>query len=517
METKKQLYIAKYLIALTLSLMPIYSLYASPALNAENTSLIALYPYLAAIILLAIMTSFMLYKSSQLRRKSLGEQKTIVKQAHYDNQTGLPNRTLFYSQLKKEIKSSRIRSVPLALLFIDLDLFKEVNDQYGHSVGDQLLTHVAERLKDCVKSSDKVARLAGDEFTVIITDVHDLNMIEETANKILSALSAPFEIDHALISITCSIGSTIYPNDSSTIKALMKNADMAMYESKNLGKNCYQPFNQSIRDLAIQKQTISKDLKTAINEDEFSLVYQPVVELKTNAMLKAEALIRWEHPEKGIIGPDEFISIAENSEVISHIGDWVFKNTLKDVLKLQQRINPSFSVSLNVSPKQLGTNSLLTKWPELLKIYGLEDNSIGIEITEGLLLESNPMSSKILNNLRNAGAQLLIDDFGTGYSSLSYLKKLNADFIKIDQSFVKSLSEGSEDMVLCETIIMMAHKLGLKAIAEGIETQKQLDLLLSIGCDYGQGYLFSEPKSLAQLIEDYGSMNFHAPAISASA
>ena len=229
--------------------------------------------------------------------------------------------------LKKRLKLSRIRDVPIALLFIDLDLFKEVNDQHGHPVGDQLLYEVALRLKQCIRPADKVARLGGDEFTIILTNLHDLNIIKEIANKILVALSTPFEVGGLLINITSSIGSTIFPNDSSSIKALMKNADMAMYESKSLGKNCFQPFSQSMQDLASQKQTILSDLKTAVHEDEFDLVYQPILNLKTNTMVKAEALIRWKHPEKGVIQPNEFIQIAETSDLISQIGDWAFKRT----------------------------------------------------------------------------------------------------------------------------------------------------------------------------------------------
>jgi len=487
---------------------PVISLHAEPSLIADNITYTSMPVYLIALVILALVTGLMLLKASLLKKDALDAKETIVRQAHYDSQTGLPNRTLFQMQLQKEIKSSRIRSVPLALLFIDLDLFKDVNDQYGHAAGDQLLSDVARRLRGCVKQNDKVARLAGDEFTVIITDAHDINIINEVTEKILLSLSTPFEIDGALVSITSSIGSTTYPNDASSIKDLMKNADLAMYESKRLGKNRHQPFTKVLQDKVTHKQTIAKDLKFAVAEDEFTLVYQPVIDLKRNTMVKAEALIRWNHPTKGLINPEEFIDIAETSDVISQIGDWVFKKSLHDVLRLQQKINPEFSVSLNVSPKQLsGNNSLVTKWPELLRIYGLPANSIGIEITEGLLLESNPMTSTILNNLRDAGARLLIDDFGTGYSSLSYLKKLDVDFIKIDQSFVKNLSRGSEDMVLCETIIVMAHKLGLKVIAEGIETAEQRDLLVNIGCDFGQGYLFAKPQPINELINTYESQS----------
>ena len=278
-----------------------------------------------------------------------------------------------------------------------------------------------------------------------------------------------------------------------------------MYEAKFHGKNTYKAFNQSMFDKLIKNQTTLIDLKKAIPANELRLYYQPIVNLKTKQIVKAEALIRWQHPKNGLIGPGEFISIAESANVITEIGDWVFKQAIADTKLLQKGFTTGFSVSINVSPKQLESYALIAEWPDYLHNQHLPKNSLGLEITEGLLLETNPVINDIFQQLREAGAQILIDDFGTGYSSLSYLKKLNADYIKIDQSFVQNLSLYSEDMVLCETIILMAHKLGLKVIAEGIETQEQSNLLESIGCDYGQGYLFSKPKPIEQLLADYQS------------
>ena len=457
-------------------------------------------------VLLVGITLLRAYKLKQkIKTDALEAQQLIWHQAHYDIQTKLPNRMMFNKQLHEESELAKKNNLLIGLLYVDLDSFKEVNDHHGHSVGDLLLIQVARRLENCIRASDKVYRLGGDEFTIVLANLEDLSVIERTANRILEKLSEPFHINQFTVNITSSIGSTIYPNDTSNIEALIKNADMAMYEAKKLGKNHFLQFDQSMQDVATHQLTISKDLKKAITAKEFRLFYQPIVDLKTNKTVKAEALIRWQHPDKGLIGPFEFIEIAEETNAISQIGDWVFKQALEDVLTLKEAVHPDFAISLNVSPKQLGANSLLTQWPELLKKHNIPLKSIGIEITEGALLNHNKTTARIFNELRQAGAQFLIDDFGTGYSSLSYLKKLDVDFIKIDKSFVQNLSLYSEDMVLCEAIIVMAHKLGLKVVAEGIETVEQRDLLLAVCCDYGQGYLFAKPKPIDQIIFEYQS------------
>ena len=471
----------------------------------KKTSAFALITASLFVLLIGV-TLLRAYKlKKKLKTQALEAQQLIWHQAHYDLQTDLPNRMMFNKQLEEQSEIARKNNTLIGLLYIDLDSFKEVNDHHGHSIGDLLLMQVAARLKNCVRESDKIYRLGGDEFTILLTNLEGPSVVERRASRILKVLSEPFHINHLSINITSSIGSTIYPSDTSNIEAMIKNADMAMYAAKKLGKNHYQEFTQSMEDLATSRLTISNDLKKAINGKEFVLYYQPIVDLESSKIVKAEALIRWQHPRKGLVGPFEFIEIAEETNAISPIGDWVFKQALEDVVTLKQAIDPDFAISLNVSPMQLGANSLLTKWPELLQKHNIPFNSIGIEITEGALLDHNKTTAEIFSELREAGAQFLIDDFGTGYSSLSYLKKLDVDFIKIDKSFVQNLSLYSEDMVLCEAIIVMAHKLGLKVVAEGIETAEQRDLLLSIGCDYGQGYLFSKPKPIEQVISEYQS------------
>ena len=453
-------------------------------------------------VLLVGVTLFRAYILKRTLKAQASEARELIwYQAHYDMQTDLPNRMMFNMQLAKKSKLALKNNTLIGLLYIDLDSFKEVNDHHGHSIGDMLITQVAARLKNCVSDSDWIYRLGGDEFAILLADFGALGNIEKTA--ILKSLSAPFHINDLAISITSSIGSSVYPTDTTNIKVLIKNADMAMYAAKRLGKNRFQQFEKSMEESASRKVAISKDLKKAIGNHEFRLFYQPIIDLKSNQIVKAEALIRWQHPDKGLIGPGEFIEIAEETNMIPQIGDWVFKQALEDVLTLKQAIHPDFSISLNVSPKQLGANCLIAQWPKLLQEHRIPIDSIGIEITEGVLLDHNKITAKIFNDLRNTGAQFLIDDFGTGYSSLSYLKKLDVDFIKIDKSFVQNLSRHSEDMVLCEAIMVMAHKLGLKVVAEGIETNEQRELLLTMGCDYGQGFLFAKPKPIDEILSEY--------------
>jgi diguanylate cyclase (GGDEF)-like protein len=459
---------------------------------------------LVIFALLVISLLFKGYKLKQsMKKQQENAQNLLWHRANYDLQTDLPNRVLF-EKLKKEAFEAALHSqLKFGFLYIDLDGFKHINDIHGHQVGDDLIIQVAERLKNSIREVDNIVRLAGDEFAIIVNQINDTSIVEKISNRILESLSQPYVINRIKISITASIGSSIFPTDTDNVETLIKFADTAMYEAKFDGKNKYKAFNQSMYDKLLNKQTILMDLDKALPANEFKLHYQPIVNLQSKQMVKAEALIRWQHLSKGLVGPGEFIAIAEDSNIINEIGDWVFKQALADIAILQKKINTDFSVSINVSPKQLSDSTLMTEWPNYLRKQGLSNNSLGIEITEGLMLETNSTINQIFDELRDAGAHLLIDDFGTGYSSLSYLKKLDVNFIKIDRSFVQNLSIYSDDMVLCETIIMMAHKLGLKVIAEGIETDEQRNLLLSIGCDYGQGYLFSKPKPLDQLLLDY--------------
>jgi diguanylate cyclase (GGDEF)-like protein len=431
--------------------------------------------------------------SQDITEKKHSEEK-IWQQANFDPLTGLPNRRMFQDRLKYEIKKSHRDGLPLALMFIDLDKFKEVNDTLGHDKGDILLTEAARRIARCVRESDTVARLGGDEFTVILSELEDTGSVERIAHAIINSLVAPFQLGEDSAFVSASIGITLYPNDATNLETLMSYADQAMYASKSAGRNRFSYFTPSLQEAALNRMRLINDLRSAVSEEQFHLHYHPIVELSSGSIHKAEALIRWQHPVRGMISPGEFIQLAEESGTINEIGDWAFRKAAQQVRHLRDTHHPEFQISINKSPIQFHNDEHYFKeWLPHLQQLGLPGQSITIEITEGLLLDATSAVQSKLLNLRDAGIQVALDDFGTGYSSLSYLKKFDIDYIKIDRSFVRNLTATSDDMALCEAIIVMAHKLGLKVIAEGIETSTQRHLLAAAGCDYGQGHFFSHP------------------------
>ena len=431
--------------------------------------------------------------SQDITEKKRSEE-TIWQQANFDPLTGLPNRRMFQDRLEQEIKKSNRDGSQLALMFIDLDKFKEVNDTLGHDKGDILLAEAAQRISGCVRESDTVARMGGDEFTVILPDQEELSSTERIAQNIIDVLVAPFTLGDETAYVSASIGIAFYPNDAANLDMLMSNADQAMYASKSAGRNRFSYFTRSLQEAALNRMHLINDLRGALPNNQFRLYYQPVVELANGNIHKAEALIRWQHPERGLISPAEFVVLAEESGMIVEIGDWVFREAALQVKRLRTSHHPDFQISVNKSPVQFRNDELyFKKWLPHLQQMGLPGQCIAIEITEGLLLDATDNVQAKLLGMRDAGIQVALDDFGTGYSSLSYLKKFDIDYIKIDRSFVRNLSPASDDMALCEAIIVMAHKLGLKVIAEGIETAAQSSLLTAAGCDYGQGHFFSHP------------------------
>jgi diguanylate cyclase (GGDEF)-like protein/PAS domain S-box-containing protein len=435
-------------------------------------------------------------------RKQTEEQ--IWQQANFDPLTGLPNRSLFRERMGGEIKKAQRTKRRFAVLFIDLDRFKEVNDTLGHEIGDELLKQAAQRLLACVRSTDTVARLGGDEFTVILEDLDTVESPERVVKQLVEQLSLPFTLQHEQVYVSASIGVTLYPDDAQTLTQLLKNADQAMYAAKNSGRNCYSFFTPSMQANLIARAAMMHDLRSALGKQEFKLVYQPIVELTSGKVYKAEALIRWQHPERGLVSPAVFVPLAEDSGLINDIGDWVFHTAAQQVGMWRQSLHPEFQISINKSPIQfLDVNHQPADWILHLHNTGLPGQAIVVEITEGLLLEASEKTAEHLLVFRDAGVQVAIDDFGTGYSALSYLNKFDIDYLKIDQSFVRNLNAESSDFVLCEAIIVMAHKLGLKVIAEGVETDIQRDLLASINCDFGQGYLFARPMSAEDFTERY--------------
>ncbi|MDB5797400.1 MAG: hypothetical protein JWP36_1302 [Paucimonas sp.] len=421
-------------------------------------------------------------------------EELIWHQANYDALTGLPNRRLFQEHLETEMKKSERSQLPLALMFLDLDRFKDVNDTLGHDIGDVLLKEAAHRLRSCVRASDTVARLGGDEFTIILSELDSLAHIAVVAQNILHRMSEPFKLGIESAYVSASVGITLFPQDATDIDTLLKNADQAMYSAKNQGRNRYRYFTESMQQATQARMWMANELRTALSRGQFQLVYQPIVDLVTGQVYKAEALIRWKHPTRGFIDPSVFIPIAEETGLIVEIGEWVFREVAAQVKHWRDHERRSFQVSINRSPVQFRTRTGRTdSWTDFLRKLGVPGQSIAVEITEGLLLEPNAMVVDQLAELREAGVQVSLDDFGTGYSALSYLKKFDIDSLKIDQSFVRNLEANSEDMALCEAIIVMAHKLNIKVIAEGVETEQQRRLLADVGCDFAQGYLFSRP------------------------
>ncbi|MFJ7566457.1 EAL domain-containing protein [Herminiimonas sp. NPDC097707] len=418
----------------------------------------------------------------------------IWEQANFDFLTGLPNRMMFHNRLKQEIQKSQRVALPLALIFLDLDNFKGVNDTLGHVIGDELLKQTAQRLRSCVRGSDMVARLGGDEFTLILAELSEISVVENIARKILQALAEPYLLAGEELYVSASIGITFYPEDAGTPEELLKNADQAMYAAKDSGRNRFSYFVRSMQEVAQSRCRLARDLRLALASAQFCLHYQPIVNLATGAIDKAEALIRWQHPERGMVNPAEFIPVAEETGMINALGDWVFRTAAQQAVQWRTLLGTQFQVSINTSAVQFRRDGIRPDdWLAWLQELGLAGDGIVIEITEGLLLDAGSVVTDTLLAFREAGIAVSIDDFGTGYSSLSYLKKFNIDYLKIDQSFVRNLVPESSDLALCEAMIVMAHKLGIKVIAEGVESAQQRDLLRAAGCDYAQGYLFSRP------------------------
>ncbi|RBW48562.1 EAL domain-containing protein [Marinobacter sp. F3R11] len=428
--------------------------------------------------------------------------EVIWRQANYDFLTNLPNRYMFQDRLEQEIRNSHREGSMLALLFIDLDHFKDVNDTLGHPVGDQLLIKTADRINRCVRGADTVARMGGDEFTVILRDLSQTIDAEKVAEQIISELAVPYAINGETIYAPASIGITFCPDDASDVDQLISNADQAMYASKTSGRNRISYFTRALQESAQKRLSLISDMRVAVENNEFELYFQPIINLETGGVVKAEALIRWNHPRHGIISPVEFIPLAEETGLIVEIGDWVFREAVTKAKDWSKLVDQEPQVSVNVSPVQFQSDALnIADWLTYLQTIGLGDKHLSIEITEGLLLNASKDVTDKLLRFRDAGIQVAIDDFGVGYSALSYLRRFDIDYLKIDQSFIRNLETEQNDLVLSEAIVIMAHKLGLKVTAEGVETEEQRQLLLSIGCDHGQGYLFSRPLPAAEFEE----------------
>ncbi len=425
------------------------------------------------------------------RKKS---EALVWQQANFDSLTGLPNRRMLRDRLEQEIKKSDRDGLQLAILFIDLDHFKEVNDTLGHDAGDLLLIEAARRIRRCVRDSDTVARMGGDEFTLVVSELHNGERLERILDTVLAAMSSLFQLGTEQVYVSASIGITMYPSDATEVENLFKNADQALYVAKGAGRNRFSFFTPALQEAAQTRVRLANDLRTGLSEQQFRVVYQPIVDLADGAVHKAEALIRWQHPTRGLVSPADFIPIAESSGLIVEIGEWVFRQAAAQAQAWRERHHAQFQISVNKSPVQFHNDAgRQQSWVAHLRQIGLGGDAVVVEITEGLLLDTSAAVTEQLLQLRDAGIQVSLDDFGTGYSSLTYLQRFDIDYIKIDQSFVRHLIPECTELALCKAIIVMAHELGMKVIAEGVETAGQRDLLVAAGCDYGQGYLFARP------------------------
>ncbi len=443
--------------------------------------------------------------------RKFSEQRLSVL-ANYDSLTSLPNRSLFRDRLHQSMLRAQRNKKLLALMFLDLDRFKTINDSLGHGAGDQLLQHVAERLKHALRSSDvvsiisgqpmapecdidtvTVSRIGGDEFTVIIEDLHQLDQVTTVAQKIVEVFTRPFDISGHQIYTSASIGITIYPFDDETIDGLIKSADAAMYRAKEHGRNTYQFFTADMNTRATERLELETSLRMALEQEQFVLHYQPKLDLVRNTIVGFEALLRWQQPEHGLIPPGEFIPLLEETGLIVPVGEWVIRQACAQAVAWQHSSHQPVSMAVNLSARQFKLPGLADRVAIILKETGLDPAYLELEMTEGLLMENTESSTVTLSQLESMGIKISIDDFGTGYSSLAYLKRFPISVLKIDRSFVRDVTTDPEDATIARAIIALAHSLSLEVVAEGVETTEQLAFLRAHGCDIAQGFLISRP------------------------
>ena len=430
-------------------------------------------------------------------------EELIWHQAHIDALTGLPNRRMLRQRLNEALAHARQTESALAVVFMDLDNFKQVNDTLGHHEGDALLVEAAHRIQQHMGRTDTLARVGGDEFTLVLAGLpagaDPVALLGPRLDGLLDALQQPYLLGQSEVFVSASMGLAMYPADASQIEDLLRHADQALYAAKGAGRNRWCVFTPAMQAAAQWRARLDADLRTALEAGQLSVVYQPIVNMLSGRVCKAEALLRWHHPELGAISPAQFIPVAETSGQILALGDWVFTQAAHQVRHWRSVLDAEFQVSVNKSPVQCHRSpALSSRWVDELAQMGLPCSSLCIEITEGLLLDTHPDVTRHLGELRAAGTTVSLDDFGTGYSSLTYLQKLDIDCLKIDQSFVRNLSPGSTDLTLCKAIIAMAHELGMQVVAEGVETEQQHQLLMEAGCDHGQGYWYGRPMPPSQ-------------------
>jgi diguanylate cyclase (GGDEF)-like protein len=428
-----------------------------------------------------------------MERAALSMSRQMAHSAEHDFLTGLPNRMLLNDRVGQAIALAKRHMKKVAVLFLDLDGFKHINDSLGHPTGDKLLQSVAKRLVDCIRGSDSVSRQGGDEFVVLLLDLEQAEDAAVTARRMLEAVAQPHSIDHHDLHVTASIGVSIYPDDGLDADTLIKNADTAMYQAKENGRRSFQFFKPAMNVRAVERQFIEEGLQRALERREFVLHYQPKVNLTTGAITGAEALLRWTHPTRGPVSPVDFIPVAEDCGLILPIGAWVVREACAQARAWMDAGLPVTSMAVNVSAMEFRNKNFLNGLFAILAETGLDPSSLELELTESVLMKHAASAATILQTLRKRGIQAAVDDFGTGYSSLSYLQKFPVDAVKIDQSFVRQISTTGDDTTIVKAVIGMARNLKLRVIAEGVETLEELAFLRAYRCDEAQGYYFSRP------------------------
>lgn len=434
------------------------------------------------------------------RRKQMEEQ--LFLQATCDPLTGLPNRILLRDRINQEIKHAKRQHTKVAVLFFDLDRFKLINDSLGHNIGDLLLQEASQRLKKCIREEDTLARWGGDEFIIVLRNIDFREQIISLITECQEALAESFYIDHHSITMTSSVGVSFYPMDGKSTTVLLKNADAAMYTAKADGRNNYRFYTPHMNDQAVEHLAFANDLRKALDENEFFLLYQPLIDLKTHKIISAEALIRWSHPVRGLVSPLDFIHVAEETGIIQFIGEWVLRTACEQNKRWQKKGLGPIKVAVNVSGIQFKQNNIVQVVGSALLDSELEAKYLDVELTESSIMGNNHIYIATMNELKKMGVGLVIDDFGTGYSNLGYLKRFPVNKIKIDKSFVRDISRDEDDKAIVQAIIAMAQQLKLRVVAEGVETKEQLDFLQTHNCDEVQGYYFSPPVKS----EDFGEL-----------
>jgi diguanylate cyclase (GGDEF)-like protein len=424
-------------------------------------------------------------------RKEAEEQ--LFRMAHFDGLTGLPNRSNLMDRLGEARAGALASGRPLAVLFVDLDRFKLINDNLGHAVGDDLLRAVSKRFQGGVRESDTVCRTGGDEFVIALTDLQDHKEISNLAGRLLKPLSRPFQIGLHEIFVTASVGISVFPEDGEDLEILVKKADIAMYHAKSLGRNNYQFYNSRMDEHADRRLMLSNGLRRGMEAGEFRVYYQPKVEVGTGRVTAFEALIRWEHPELGLLSPDEFIPLAEEAGLIIPLGEWVLREACRQAATWQIEGSPPVRIGVNLSGYQLQHPGMAVVVLRILDETGLAPECLELEITETVVMQNPTLAISVLEEIRALGIQVSIDDFGTGYSSLAQLKRFSVNTLKIDKSFIRDLEHNPTDAAIASAIIAMGACLNLEVVAEGVETEGQLAFLLGKDCHGAQGYLFSKP------------------------